>query len=366
MQLSQMSPRSLLSVALSSRSLYHLSKSLIYRVLRFTFNRSRRDVNGRLIRRLLADDSLSPKVQEIRVLWGPSAKLQPGEGSKGDLELLGQALPNLTELKTFIWDAQYPILSWLLEALHTHRPHCLLYTRHPASQASAQTLPRLYASPSLVSLDATITAGQFLAFRELQRVLASTPNLRDLSIASALNSPSPQVSVYQEQEEPKLLHLRSLELYGCIFGVFKLPIAWSMLERLSLDSLSYLPNSEPDFAGLKSLRLRTTSHSNLVPLVAALQDCKKLESLDLTGLTGIIHIANDDFWGNLGRTLTRLRLHEEEKRDAVSARHPLSVTDVGRIAKYCPKLRSLGLDLACSGQEWASFTFPVVIKSTPF
>lgn len=360
-----MSARSLLNVALSSRSLYHLSRSHIYRVLHFTFNRSRRAVNGRLIRRLLADDGLSAKVQEIRVLWAPSAKLQPGEGSKEDLELLVQALPKLTGLKAFIWDAQYPIIFWLLEMLQTHHPQCLLYTRHPASQNSAQTLRRLRTSPCLSSLDVTITIGQFLAFRQLQKVLASTPDLRDLSIASAFNSPSPQVSMYQEQVELKPLHLRSLELYGSIFDVFKLPVAWSMLERLSLDSLSYLPHFVPDFAGLKSLRLRTTSHSNPVPLLVALQDCKKLESLDLTGFTGIICIA-DDFWGNLGKTLTKLRLHEDEKRDGISTRHTLSVTDVGRIANYCPKLRSLGLDLACSGQEWVSFTFPVVLHSILF
>ena len=354
----------MLNVALSSRSLYHLAKSFIYRVIHFTFNRRRRSINGRLIRKLLAGDDFSVKVQEIRVLWAPSAKLQPGEGSKEDLELLGQVLPKLTGLKAFIWDAQYPILFWLLEMLQTHHPQCLLYTRHPASQDSAQTLPRLYTPSCLFSLEVAITNGQFLAFRELQKVLASTPKLRDLSIASAFNSFSPQVSIYQEQEEPEPLHLRSLELYGRIFDVFKIPVAWSMLERLSLDSLSYLPHFVPDFAGLKSLRLRNTDHSNLVPLDVALQDCKKLESLDLTGFTGIICTAKDAFWRNLGKTLTKLRLHEDEKLDGLSLRHTLSVKDVGRIAKYCPKLRSLGLDLACSGQEWVSFTFLVVLHST--
>ena len=327
------------------------------------FNRSRRDVNGRLIRRLLADDGLSPKIQEIRVLWAPSAKLQPGEGSKGDLELLGQALPKLTGLKAFIWDAQYPILFWLLEMLQTHHPHCLLYTRHPASQDSAQTLPRLYNSPCLFSIDVTFSPGQFLAFRELQKVLASNPGLRDLSIASAFNRASPQISIYQEQEEPKLLHLRSLELYGRILDVFELPVAWSMLERLSLDSLSYLPHPAVDFAGLKSLRLRTTDRSNPVALFVALKSCKKLESLDLTGFTVIVHRANDDFWESLGKTLTKLRVHEDEELDGISARHTLSVTDVGRIAKYCPKLRSLGLDLDCSGQEWVRSNFAVLLHS---
>lgn len=349
-QLSQTGPSSVLNVALSSRSLYRLSKSFIYRVIHFKFNRSRRDLNGRLIKQLLANDDISAKVREIRILWAPSAKLQPGECSKGDLELLGQALPNLTRLKTFIWDAQYPIMSWLLETLQTQHPQCLLYTRHPSRQDSAQTLPRLCASPCLFSLDVAITTGQFKAFKELQNVLTSPINLRDLTIASALNSP--HVLPYQEQGEPVPLLLRSLELYGPIFDIYKLPIAWPMLERLSLDSLSYLPSFPPDFAGLKSLRLRIRGSRQGAILGDALQRCKKIEVLDLTGFTSSVQKAKEDFWQNVGKTLTKLRLHEDGNFDRVGQIPVLSVKDLVCIAKYCCNLRSLGLDLECNGQEW--------------
>ena len=274
--------------------------------------------------------------------------------------MLGQALPKLTGLKTFIWDAQYPILSWLLETLQIHHPLCLLYTRHPARQDSAQTLSRLCASPCLSSLDVTITSGQFQAFRELQKVLTSAPNLRDLTIVSAFNSP--HVSPYQEQGEPKPLHLRSLELYGRVFDIFKLPVVWPMLERLSLDSLSYLPSFVPDFAGLKSLRLRNGDSNNSDSLNIALQECKKLEILDLTGFVSSVQMAEEDFWEHAGKTLIKLRLHEDEMPDRVSVRPTLSVTDVGRIAKYCHKLRSLGLDLPCNGQEWVSHIPPDVLS----
>lgn len=357
-QLSRTSPRSLLNVALSSRSLYHLSKSFIYRVIRFTFNRSRRDINGRLIRHLLADDDLSAKVQEIRVLWAPSAKLQPGEGSKEDLELLGQALPKLTGLKAFIWDAQYPILSWLLEKLQTHHPQCLLYTRHPKSQDSAQTLPRLCASPCLFSLDVEIGSGQFQAFRVLQKVLASATNLRDLSIASNFNSA--RLPTYQEIGSSNPLHLRSLEIYNRNYEIWNFPVVWPMLERLSLDDYYFLPEVLPDLAGLKSFKFRTGHSSNVLPLIIAMQGCKSLESLDLTGSIGFINTVGEDFWERVGKTLTKLRLHEEEKTERVGSRPTLSVTNMGHLAKHCHKLRSLGLDLACNGREWVSLISHIV------
>lgn len=355
LQLSQTAPRSLLNVALSSRSLYSLSKSFIYRVIHFTFNRSRRNVNGRLIQQLLANEDTSAKVREIRILWAPSAKLQPGEGSKGDLELFGQALPKFTGLKTFIWDAQYPIIAWLLETLQTQHPQCLLYTRHPPGQDSAQTLPRLCASPCLFSLDVAITSGQFQAFKELQNVLTSSVNLRDLAITSALNSP--HVSPYQEQGESVSLQLRSLELYGNIFDIYKIPIAWPMLERLSLDSLSYLTSFPPDFAGLKSLRLRNRDSRHSDTLCIALQGCKKLEVLDLTGFTRSVQKAKEDFWQNVGTTLTKLRLHDDGTSDTVGRRSIFSKKDLVCLAKYCRNLRSLGLDLECNGQEWVSSHF---------
>lgn len=342
--------------------MFDFSRSFIYRVIHLTFNRSRRDVNGRLVKQLLTDDDLSAKVREIRILWAPSAKLQPGEGSKEDLELLGRALPRLTGLKTFIWDAQYPILSWLLKTLQTHHPQCLLYTRHPGSQDSAQTLPRLCASPCLFSLDVTLTSGQYQAFKELKKVLSSAPNLRDLTIASAFNIP--HVSPDDVRGKPQILLLRSLELYGPIFGLVKLPIAWQMLERLSLDSVSYLPTFMPDFAGLKSLRLRAgDSGGNSEPLGIVLQECKKLEVLDLTGFTFCIRISEEGLWENAGKTLIKLRLHEDENVGRGGERLVLSFGDMGRITKYCRNLRSLGLDIQCNGQEWVSPISHVVIAS---
>ena len=344
-QLNSTSPNSLLNVALSSRSLYRLSRNLIYRVIHFTFNRSRRDINGRLIKQLLADDDLSAKVREIRILWAPDAKLQPTEGSKQDLELLGRALPRLRGLKTFIWDAQYPILSWLLMTLRQDHPQCLLYIRHPSSQESARTLPRLCGS-SLFALDVKLATGQFQAFKELQKVLYSTWNLRDLTINS------PQCPLYKGQGKSEPLRLRSLELYGCAFDITQIPLVWPVLERLSLDRGSSLRTAIPDISGLKLLKLRIDGVRARLLLDGILRGCKRLEVLDLSGRVG--GIAEIDICELVGTTLIKLRLHEEDVLNRVNEHAALYSTIMGGIAQHCHNLRSLGLDLECNGIEWVS------------
>ena len=318
-----------------------MSKSLIYRVVHFTFNSSRRDINGRLIKRLLADDDLSAQVREIRILWAPNAKLQPGEGSKQDLELLGQALARLNRLKTFIWDAQYPILSWLLKKLQKEHPQCLLYIRHPSSQESARTLPRLSGS-CLFALDVTLATGQFQAFKELQKVLYSTLSLRDLTINSPLSP------LYKEQWKSEPLRLRSLELYGCAFDTVRLGIVWPKLERLSLDRVSSFPSLTPDISGLKSLKLRIDGFGDSLRLGTILVRCTRLEVLDLSGR--ITSIARVKLWDLVGTTLIKLRLHEEDVLNRVGR----NTATIGRIAQRFHNLRSLGLDLECNGKEWVS------------
>ena len=207
----------------------------------------------------------------------------------------------------------------------------------------------------------TLTIGQFQAFKELQKVLTSALNLRDLTITSTFNSP--YVSPYQEQEEPEPLQLRSLELDGPLFITFKLPVAWPILERLSLGSLFYLPSFSSDIAGLKSLRLRIGDLDEIPILSSILQRCKKLEVLDLTGPLSGIQMAEEDFWENVGRGLTKLRLHEDDNPDRVGKRPYLSTMDMGRMAKCFPNLHSLGLDIHCNGKEWVSLNLHVVLPS---
>ena len=355
--MSQEAPRSLLNIALSSKNLYHLSRSFIYRDVHFTFNRSRRDINGRLIRQLLADHDLGNKVQQIRILWAPSAKLEPGEGSKEEFELLRQVLPELTGLRTFVWDAQYPILSWLLETLQRHHPKCRLYNCHPASQDSARTLQRLRNSPCLFSLDVTLTLGQFEAQRELQKVLITAPNLTDLRIVSTTHSSFVLPIAKQEGSGP--LHLRSLEFYGPHFDGFIFSVVWPMLERLSLDTLSSDSWITPQFPNLRSFKMRIRGLGNSEGLGAMLRSCKTLETLDLTGRHIDRLVADKGLWESAGSSLINLRLHEEEAQHRAIL--PSNILDC--IVRYCPNLRSLGLGLECNGQEWVSSSPRVVLRS---
>ena len=171
-----------------------------------------------------------------------------------------------------------------------------------------------------------------------------------------------------EQREREPLLLRSLDLYGRMLDTFELPIAWPLLERLSLESHSYLLDVLPDFTGLKSLKLRIKDVDDSTPLSVTLQQCKRLEVLDLTGFVRSIQIANEKFWENCGKTLIKLRLHEEENLSRRGQRASLSFASIECIAKYCRNLRSLGLDLQCNGRKWVRLScrvvFPLNIKLT--
>ena len=163
------------------------------------------------------------------------------------------------------------------------------------------------------------------------------------------------------QSEP--LRLRSLELCGRIFDTFKLPVAWSMLARLSIESLSYLPGLIPDFSGLKSLQLRIRDAGETVLLGVILKGCKKLEVLDLAGCISSIRMAEEGFWESIGKTLIKLRLHEESALNR-GERALLYLTVIGCVAIHCRELRSLGLDLECDGQEWVSLSPCILYPQT--
>ena len=125
-----------------------------------------------------------------------------------------------------------------------------------------------------------------------------------------------------------------------------------------MDNISDLPNFVLDFAGLKSFKLRSADLNNHILLGVVLQGCKQLEELDLTGFIGRNRnlgrdpTFEDEFWSSFGKNLTKLRLHEGKD----PLRDVLSFQSLGCIAKNCPKLRSLGIDLQCDGQEWVSLT----------
>lgn len=266
------------------QSLYRSSKSLIYRVIPILFTRKRRETNGRLIQQLLTDSDLSAKIREIRILWAPSANLQHGEGSREDLELLGEALPRLTGLETFLWDAQYPILQWLLDALYTHAPHCKLYTRAPARKDPVRSLSKLCDSPCLYSLDVAFSPGDVYAFTRLREVVASSKRLKDLAVVWEEGN---HALTWSRSLQLLLtpLQLRSLELDGPMKGTTKedswqWSVDWPTLERLSCTNISFLPILASQLTGLKSLRLRVKPNEDKNGLWKFLQEqCHQLAVL---------------------------------------------------------------------------------------
>ena len=344
----------MLNVALACRAFYKLSKIFIYRTLRFTFNRDRRDINGGLVRRLLRDGDLCSTVRCIRIDWAPSAKLQPGEGSKEELELLGQALPKLGGLKIFIWGAQYPIISWLLDSLRWCHPECKLYIHHPQNYTPAHLLARLRDLPSLTGLDVSISDWHYQAHRELEKILLSSP-ISDLAVRTGTTRMC--LDALAKVSDP--LQLNSLEIVGHIHGIRELPILWSRLNTLILNAVGSFREDLPalHLDGLKSLEIRLGIPGSETLLYSILKSSRNMESLSLTGEIGFVRGWERSEWRNLGKTLVKLRIYGAEDERGPNA-GVLPDHCLMYIAEECPKIRSLGIDLkydkewVCSHASW--------------
>lgn len=346
-QLQVLSPRSLLNVSLSSRTLYRCARGLIYRVIHLTFTEKRRKINRRLIDNLLGDGDLGLKVQELIIHWAPDAKLAPGEGSKADFERLRVLLPRLTGLKTFIWDAQYSIQRWLLDALRLCSPCCKLYIRAPVGNTVTRDIRPLCGLPCLYSLQVSFTRcippGWSVALRDLITQYSHERRLKDLAI-EWLSIPAG--SSYLENL-PSPLQLRSLEVdvstHNYRGSIWQWSVAWSMLERLSISHIPFSSDLAPQLTALKVLRLRLHRGDDKHLLLDMLRDkCPNLTSLDLTACTADINGRRGKLWDNFGQNLESLRIHEDQRADE---RPTLSLLELESIARNCCKLRSLGLDL---------------------
>lgn len=352
-QLLHTSPGSLLNVALTCKSFYELAKTFIYKTVHFTFNRDRRGMNGALIKRLLEDDDLSKKVRCVRIDWAPNAKLQAGEGSKQELDLLGRALPKLARLRTFIWDAQYPIVSWLLDMLRSCHPGCKMYIRHPPNQDAARTLSRLQNLPNLHALDASLLDGQIQAYKVLGKLLASS-SIKEFTFTS----PVEQIDLVRVLSKlPGPLHLRSLEINGLILDLSLYPIAWSQVTSLAIRTNASCFVGLPCFDNLRSLDLRLWSVSENSFLDQFLQSCQRLEDLSLNAFRNPARDWRTAQWRHLGKTLLKLRLHDEERHHLMyEGQDPMvdpSNSTLALIAMECPRLQSLGIELTFDG-SWVS------------
>ena len=254
------------------------------------------------------------------------------------------------DLLAFGWNAQYPIIPWLLKALSTHLPQCRLYTRVPAWQQTIPSLPHLCGSPCLYSLDVEFSPTDWHAFSRLRDLAISCHSLENLSVI--WKSRSHAQTWYESLEHlPESLQLRSLEVDGPMElpdngGVWNWSIKWPLLEDFSCTNITFLPSLASQLIGLRVLPLRI----GLGELVSALwaflvEQCLQLAVLDLTGCTAAINKSGEDLWGHLGKTLISLRIHEDERPRGTCCRPVLLRPQLRLIATCCPKIRSLGLDV---------------------
>lgn len=275
------------------------------------------------------------------ILWAPNANLQRGEGSKKELEFLGKVIPNMVALDVFVWDAQYPIIPWFLEILKRHCSNLRLYIRHPYSETSAQALQRLHGLPCLFSLDVILASGQYLACKELDRLLDSC-RLKDLCMDTSFYCASEVRPVL----EP--LQLRSLEVHSCLNNTWRPAVEWPKLQRLSTDSISWIPEVASQLTNLSILQLQVEDKENGMFLPSFLRSCKGLKELDVSGFTSPVKDGGKSLWRHLGKTLLKLRFNETRADNRRDVRPSLVGGEIEMIASECPKLRSLGLEIRSS------------------
>lgn len=355
----------MLNLALTSSSLHYLSLRFIYRSIAFVFSEKRSETNQKLIRRLIAGDTLASTVREIRILWAPSVKLEHGEGSKQDLELLGEALPRFTALKTFVWDAQYEILPWLRVTLQTHHPHCNLYLRSYGTYPGSAIGQQVKVSPCLFS--SHYIGFQICPLSHFLDSMCAARNLKDINVTWPSLRPVHFTNLPAKRRQSGLLKLRSFSYDGHFSVAIDDRTAWEMidfssLERLSLNMLEPLFIFSSQLDNLKILRLHMSDglplqigedeDSRLRTFLNMWQNFRQLESLDMTGCIATLNEEYfQDIWKHVARTLTSLRLHEPESRLGSQRRPILSRKVINIIAQHCRRLRSLGVDLECASMK---------------
>lgn len=340
-------------MALTSKELYSLAQQFLYRSLRFIFNRSRRPCNRLLLQRLIANKAINLTIRTLWIPWAPKGIARHGDdGSLEDLHLLAQLVPQLARLRTFIWEAQYPIPVWLLDALHKQQS-CRLCIRLPYGSNTAQALANLQGFSRLWSLDVLISNSQRQALAGLGRLLSQATSLRSLAFHHCNDDGSSTYPIltYQLEQCP---NLKSLALEDCGFSTepnhnLSENTDRPMIKSLFMSNMSFLrPDLATRLTNIRSLKLRPSNlalsrlHPYLERLQAFLSSCQRLEDLDLDGL-----FAGDcePILRSNGRTLLSLRIANTNLTP-------------GLIGLHCPKLRKFGIDIGRSKEweDWVCYT----------
>ena len=122
---------------------------------------------------------------------------------------------------------------------------------------------------------------------------------------------------------------------------------WPDLERLSVVQPATFLWHLSGLSSLRSLQLDVPPWQPNDLVKDFLLQCDRLEVLDMTGFDCIYPLDEGDLFSKLGKTLRLLRLHQHESYVSIFRRRILDDSRLALLAKQCPKLRSLGLDLEC-------------------
>ena len=201
---------------------------------------------------------------------------------------------------------------------------------------------------------------------ETYRVSSRLKNLSHLAFSyESLNT---SWELLRENGAP--LTLKSLELFGSpelsftnsfsnsfmsiidpvltiILGQLDEWIHLTSLERLSVDRLATLPPGFSKLKFLRSLQLNISRTGIKEAISAFLLQCNCLETLDLTGYPFSPSQSEHQLFLHLGKTLKSLRLHRFGELLSLLDKPKLDISGLDLLAKTCPKLQALGLDLDC-------------------
>ncbi len=146
---------------------------------------------------------------------------------------------------------------------------------------------------------------------------------------------------------------------------------WKHLQRLVMGNSRFLSNMALQPHCLRYLKISAVSASDKTPLSDILLLCERLEVLDLGDFTTLIGFQDGRVLKHLGNNLESLRLHGNVPLEQQYDQLYLQREDLQMIAKHCPKLCGLGLDLRCvrelvRGLVRGSIAMLTIVRSKPY
>ena len=297
---------------------------------------------------------------------------------------LAQLIKSLTNLRTLTWayGEAFPLI--VLDAIHQAHPRSQLkilgFQRRRDDLGHLDPVElALSKSPALTVFKAEIWKCDESVYPDLrqaafQRIIASAPNLRHVSLVTGDRShvfrvlSSEQQAELHEQEERFYTHtkpndsVRSLCLdgYGLSLAVierFGRFIDFSKVQdfqglRGLIPNQSYFTKAAALLPSLRHLSINLSYNRN-PDLAAAVENyllaCLPLQTISIWAWMGKISL---DSILRHGPCLKHLQLHERESFDYQAPRKVMTADDVRRIRETCPLLEDFTMDINREQENW--------------